>query len=504
MAFKYKVQSGETLNQIAKRYGFVGYKEAGVSSVPSGNFDLIRPGEEITLGNYNPNEIKTIGETPPVVSSNDGSGEYKSLGASLDKKLTTGYQYKLPNGQVVDIGDPAINRELLAGATYLGGGTGTDPLATTETTTKTDVQKAEFKTSGDKLYDEYLKSQETTTTAGAKLEADKKAEISALLPKTLTLLDAQYASSVSNITTTYDKLFKEQTRINRVNIDRTKAYGLGAGAQYMPLEYTSAVSEQEQKAANEISTLENERIDLLAKAKQARDQGEITALRDNLKDLNDIEEKMRTRTKSLADEVQKRYELAVSVRKEQETKHEKSVTKMLEGVKIKYLKGFQEAKTEDEKVKIIRQIILDSAGTLTNDDFYTIYSAIAGASATAQKTALETKEKEADIESKKALTAERWASAAVKSGEKKTISSMKSEIDAMTSPDESKRQAFVKKYGSDGKKYWDDVFKDETGLYNYGTKANSGKLTSPDGKQEVNISDLTPEQIKEAKAAGWK
>ncbi len=481
MAFKYKIQSGDTLNTIAQRYGFSNYKEAGISSVQSGDFNKISPGEEITLGNYNPNEIKTIGETQPVISSNDVSGEYKSLGTSLDKKLTTGY---LPNGQVVDIGDPTINREMLAGATYLGGGTGTDPLATGVGVTG--VEKPEFKTSGDKLYDEYLKSQETITTAGAKLEADKKSEISALLPKTLALLDAQYASSVSNITNTYDKLFKEQTKINRVNIDRTKAYGLGAGAQYMPLEYTGAVSEQEQKAANEISTLENERIDLLAKAKQARDQGEVTALRDNLKDLNDIEEKMRTRTKSLADEVQKRYEFAVSVRKEQETKHKESVTKMLEGVKIKYLKGFQEAKTEDEKVKIIRQIILDSAGTLTNDDFYTIYSAIAGASATAEKTALETREKEADIESKKALTAERWASAAVKSEEKKTISSMKSEIDAMTFTNnddaEAKRQAFVKKYGSDGKKYWDDVFKDDTGLYNYtGTTGGGDKKSALKG-----------------------
>lgn len=33
---------------------------------------------------------------------------------------------------------------------------------------------------------------------------------------------------------------------------------------------------------------------------------------------------------------------------------------------------------------------------------------------------------------------------------------------------------------------------------------SSGMMTSPDGKQQVNLSDLTPDQIKEAKNAGWR
>ena len=42
MAFKHKVLPGETLNTISQKYGFANYKKAGVSSVPSGNFDLIK------------------------------------------------------------------------------------------------------------------------------------------------------------------------------------------------------------------------------------------------------------------------------------------------------------------------------------------------------------------------------------------------------------------------------------------------------------------------------
>ncbi len=33
---------------------------------------------------------------------------------------------------------------------------------------------------------------------------------------------------------------------------------------------------------------------------------------------------------------------------------------------------------------------------------------------------------------------------------------------------------------------------------------NSGILKSPDGKSQVNLSDLTPAQIKEAQGAGWQ
>lgn len=50
MATQHVVKAGETLNAISKQYGYSNYKEAGVTSVPSGNFDLIRVGDVITLG----------------------------------------------------------------------------------------------------------------------------------------------------------------------------------------------------------------------------------------------------------------------------------------------------------------------------------------------------------------------------------------------------------------------------------------------------------------------
>jgi len=47
---EYIVKKGDTLNSIAQGAGFENYKKAGITSVPSGNFDLIRPGEKIQIG----------------------------------------------------------------------------------------------------------------------------------------------------------------------------------------------------------------------------------------------------------------------------------------------------------------------------------------------------------------------------------------------------------------------------------------------------------------------
>ena len=170
--------------------------------------------------------------------------------------------------------------------------------------------------------------------------------------------------------------------------------------------------------------------------------------------------------------------------------------------KFKYIKNFQNAKDEEEKAKIIRKIILDSAGKLTDEDFYSVYSAMASATATAKeltekdlkekadleyKQAQTAKEKAsiktpeeiaANIEEKKAKTAKDWADAAVKSEEKKKASEMKAEMDAMEFKDEAdaekKRKEFVKKYGTDGKKFWDDVYKNDTGLYDYDVETAKG------------------------------
>ncbi len=73
MAVTYKVKSGDTLNSIVQQYGFKNYKEAGITSVPSGNFDLIRVGDSITIGNAAPPAPQTVGA---VVNKNDSASAF--------------------------------------------------------------------------------------------------------------------------------------------------------------------------------------------------------------------------------------------------------------------------------------------------------------------------------------------------------------------------------------------------------------------------------------------
>lgn len=55
----YVVQAGDTLNTIAQKYGFPDYIKAGISSVPSGNFDFIKVGDVIVIKQVNINTTAT-------------------------------------------------------------------------------------------------------------------------------------------------------------------------------------------------------------------------------------------------------------------------------------------------------------------------------------------------------------------------------------------------------------------------------------------------------------
>lgn len=53
----YVVKKGQTLNDIAKELGYTNFQEAGITSVPSGNFNLLNQGDVI---NYNPSGGQTF------------------------------------------------------------------------------------------------------------------------------------------------------------------------------------------------------------------------------------------------------------------------------------------------------------------------------------------------------------------------------------------------------------------------------------------------------------
>jgi len=78
----YTVKQGDTLNRIAQQYGYNNYKEAGITGFSSGNPDLIRPGEVLTLKGTNVS-------TPTVVTSEVGKNKIEAATNEANKQTTT-------------------------------------------------------------------------------------------------------------------------------------------------------------------------------------------------------------------------------------------------------------------------------------------------------------------------------------------------------------------------------------------------------------------------------
>ena len=69
-AIRYVVKKGDTVNSIVQRYGYKNYRDAGLKSVPSGNFDSIREGDVLNFGR--PSSTPTPTPTPPPAPTPQG------------------------------------------------------------------------------------------------------------------------------------------------------------------------------------------------------------------------------------------------------------------------------------------------------------------------------------------------------------------------------------------------------------------------------------------------
>lgn len=497
MAFVYTVKDTDTagLNSIVSRFGYANYKDAGISSVPSGNFDVIRAGDQITLPNYNPNNVQTIGSTPPVVSSKDNAQQYRDDSTKLD-----GIVSAFEQGQSGNTSTEADKKT----ETYTPFATGDKKIVDGKEVTQT---------TGDPILDKLNKWE---TEQGAKFQetaAANKANYESLYQTSLAAVDATAQATINNINSTYDKRIAEQNRINKLNIDRVKAYGLASGGQYTPISFGDAISNREQEAADKISELDSQRNSLIAQAKAARDAGASQLLRDKLNDLDKVDGQLRKNLADVEAEADKQYKLLRDLRQEEEKKHTAALEKMRTNLAAIAPQYADEYGSLSDKEK---DAFIEKVSKQTGLDYATIYGVLEGAVTAKEKAALDKKKTEADIEATKALTtqrnasaAESFASAATKNKDRKDKESMQSDLpDTFTSKEDfnSKRQAYVKKYGTDGAKLWDETYnKDNVGNYTYTIDANAGggdrvTVIAPDGTEGT----IPRSQLAEALKEGYK
>lgn len=461
MAYNYTVQKGDTLNSIANRYGFKNYKEAGVSAVPSGNFDLIKEGETITLNNYNPSEVKTFSTTPPVISSLDNKAQFTQDSdkiSSIDKAFSGIYGVKPTDTKVT-----------------------TDTKTTTTPTGETKTTDTTTETTGDPIYDNLLKQNKEEETRLTAEKTQRRADYESLYQTSLANLDATAQATIDRIMGSYDKRIKEQERINKLNIDRTKAYGLANGGQYTPIDFGDAVSIRETEASDKITALERERTDLINQAKTARDTGASNLLRQKLQDLDKVDSDIRTQLKAVEDESEKRYKVLRDIRTAEEAKAKERRDKAIS--QISSLAPMYSAEYEkmspEEKNTFIQQIV-----TRTGIDYATVYGTIEAGIMKGSKDKLDLEGKKLDLKKKgyDVITSWKKANGTDTTGDKNAKMSADDPQSFSSEQDfKDKQTAFVRKYGSAGATYWDKVYqKDKYGDYKYTVKEEVKKSTAPD------------------------
>ena len=385
MSYTYTVKAGDTLNAIAQSHGFSNYKDAGIASVPSGNFDLIRPNDEITIGNYDPSKVTNVPtKTTPIISSTDNQQQYKNDSSSIDTLI----------GSLNKKVDPVTGLETTTKETpTVDKKTGT---TTTETTSET--------TTGNPVFDNLQKEAKSKTDAIKIKQEEDKASYESLWKTSLANLNASTQNAINTINTTYNKRIKEQERINNLNIARVQAYGLSSGGQYTPLAFSDAVTGKEIEASDAIASLENQRNDLINKAKTARDEGETALMREHLADLQKIDDRINAQLKDVMNIAETNYKNLRTARIDAENQHKAKIAEALTSFQALSGSMVDEYVKMDDKAKdaTIRKIM-----TQTGLDYGQVYATLEGAVVKKTKTALDLRKEQASVNATEALANQR-------------------------------------------------------------------------------------------------
>lgn len=373
MPVKYKVQKGDTLNKISQRHGFKNYRDAGITSVPSGNFDLIRPGEEIEIGNAR-SGVGNVGNTP-IVTSQDAAASFKRDSDELDAILSAPRLDEEPEDVQPDKDDGKKGAD--------------DPSGVDDTT-----------------YNTYRKSTDAAVLKAEEQAEDVLREYDDLYALELAAIDQRTRSTVNSLRQSFRQRINEQKRINKINVDRVKAYGLSSGQAMMtPIMWSDAITEREREGAEEVQSLELERKNLIDAAKAAKEESNAALLAQKIKDYNAVKDKLNQRLKDIEAESKAQYKELRRLREEQEAEFEEKKAEQLKRLQAYYRMNPDEVEGLDDAAK---EELVNELADKYGFENYEVLGVIDEALAPDFEAMLN----EEKINSQKALTQQREASAA--------------------------------------------------------------------------------------------
>lgn len=243
----YTVKQGDTLNSISQAAGFTNYKDAGITSVPSGNFDLIRPGEVISL--------------KPAVVSSDKVAEKTSHNLTELATVTTPKTGLTPEQQAA--ADKAA----------------ADKLA------------AETKARETSAVDSALKTGVPAQPVKSQAQIDAEAGITAMQTQLANLsatMDANAKLLMDGIAREYDSLIAQQETQNRAYQGGINVEGIRSGRErYAPVMQGAILDGAVSSGLKAISDLQAKKAQLLIQAQQARDERSYKHLNDTMNQYRD-------------------------------------------------------------------------------------------------------------------------------------------------------------------------------------------------------------------------
>lgn len=326
MPISYTVKQGDTLNDIASSYGYKNYKDAGVSSVSSGNFDLIRPGEVVNLGNasktlvepnvykvgnvYQDSTGKTINYTPVMQSTTQQDTKDEETSAKIDG--LTGTKPNTPNG--TPTGTPA-------GTTTVGADG--KPVAPTYKTPDGQSDVSEKPVAGSRAYSTPVTGLEEGEKAGYGADgrryiigkdgttrndpfADQEYEINresiertnkntAILDAIQLRADEAHSALINSIKTksAYNRQLMEETNKRYLALKQNEGFS-GGQARYMSDINNGILQDNEQKGIERLNAIDVAEQVAIAEATAAKTDKDFERAYKKLNEVDTLQKEKRT------------------------------------------------------------------------------------------------------------------------------------------------------------------------------------------------------------------
>lgn len=281
--YQYTVKSGDTLNKIVQGMGFSDYKAAGITSVPSGNFDLVREGEVINIpGKQSVQQTTTGMRTQAAVNSSKLDAELARLGIS---GLAKGSQ---DEGQkTVSVVRDLDNGDGTRTVTY------SDGITARVQATKNQDGTESYKELSPSEGVEYDESRDIGL---AEESAQKRVQYA---NQTLDSIQGRLGIAtdalIESIKATYGARIQEMKDTNKRILQTKKQAGYRSGrAKYVSGVQAGILTDEEQAGIARVSDLEGKMLTLIAEAEQARSDKDLEVFNIRMKELNSASDDLRT------------------------------------------------------------------------------------------------------------------------------------------------------------------------------------------------------------------